>query len=256
MEISYAEYESRKQAAQDQGPRIGYFALKNDNDEAIVRFMHDDVSTFDINVVHTATIDNKFRKVNCIRDIKEPVDNCPLCAAGNPVSKRLYIHLIEYVKQDDGSIKAVPKFWDRSSAYVSTLKSLCDEYAPLSNYLFKIKRHGFAGSTDTTYDILFVNQANYQSDEYREIPDSFSNVKAVGRAIINKSFQELKALVSQQQPEPTPIDDRPPFDVDNTATQAASYNVSAEPTVIEQPRTYTTATVESSDQIIRPRRVY
>ena len=53
--------------------------MKNDGDEAIVRIMHDSPETFDIVTNHTVTIDGKYRSVNCIREIGQPVTNCPFC---------------------------------------------------------------------------------------------------------------------------------------------------------------------------------
>ena len=61
------------------GNDVGFFTLRNDNDEAIVRFMCDSTDDFEILTVHDVQIGTKYRKVNCIRDPREPLDNCPLC---------------------------------------------------------------------------------------------------------------------------------------------------------------------------------
>ena len=73
---------------------IGYFGLKNDGDEAVVRFMHDDVSTFEILTVHDIVINGKHRKINCIRDPHDPLEKCPLCyVTPNRISRSVHIRL-------------------------------------------------------------------------------------------------------------------------------------------------------------------
>ena len=62
---------------------VEFFTLANDGDEAIVRFMYDDVSQFNIMTVHSIQVGGKWRKVNCIREPQESTDICPLCASGN-----------------------------------------------------------------------------------------------------------------------------------------------------------------------------
>ena len=50
------------------GNDVGFFTLKNDNDEAVVRFMCDSTDDFEILTVHDVQIGQRYRKVNCIRD--------------------------------------------------------------------------------------------------------------------------------------------------------------------------------------------
>ena len=64
---------------------VSFFSLKNDNDEAIVRFAHDSVDSFELLTTHDISYNGKFRKINCIRTPKEPLENCPLCASGKDV---------------------------------------------------------------------------------------------------------------------------------------------------------------------------
>ena len=197
-QVSYNDFQTQENQRQEQSqrPRISYFALKNDGDEAIVRFMHDSVDDFDIMYVHTVNIGGKFRKVNCIRNPYDSIDACPFCAQSRPLNKRIYIHLIEYIRQDDGKIVGIPKIWERSSDYVTKLKNLCTEYAPLSDSIFKIKRNGVAGSMDTTYDIMFANPNIYRSDIYVKNANAFDNITALGTAVLDKNYQELSELIS------------------------------------------------------------
>lgn len=203
-QINYEAFQSQKSRSENQqnGPYVGYFSLKNDKDEAVVRFMHESPMDFDIVTVHPVTINNKYKKVNCIRDPKDPIENCPFCAAEKQIQQRFYIHLIEYVKQEDGSIKPEAKLWDRPVSYITTLKNLCDEYGVLSENVFKIKRNGVAGSFDTTYDIMYANPNIYKADIYQKKDELFENVKAVGTAVLDKSFEELVALLGSNDGQP------------------------------------------------------
>lgn len=260
-QLSYEDYESQKQQANNQGPRIGYFALKNDKDEAIVRFMHKSPADFDINLVHGMHIDGKFRKVNCIRELNESSDACPLCAANILLQKRIYIHLLEYVKQEDGTFKAIPKFWERSSAYITTMANLCSEYGDLSECLFKVKRNGVQGSVDTTYDIMFASPAIYRNDIYVKDNEAFAGVTALGKAIVNKSFDDLQKLVNNNA-NSAPAASVPvqhssvnyePVEPQPTRTYTPVTPVET-PTA---PRTYTPNEVFGSDEPFgKPRRIY
>lgn len=176
--------------------KVGFFALKDDGDEAIVRFMHDSTETFDLVTTHPESVDGRYRNINCIRDPREPMENCPLCKNGHKVQQRFYIHLIQYVKDESGNIIPQAKVWERSVAYAVTLKNLIDEYGPLSDSIFKIRRNGRAGSTDTTYAIMYGNPNIYRNEMYPKDTTLFEGYSVVGNAVLDKSFEELTYFVN------------------------------------------------------------
>lgn len=178
------------------GFSVGFFNLKNDGDEAVVRIMHDDTSSFDLVTTHPIQIGNKYRRVNCIRDPREPMDNCPLCKSGAKVQQRFYIHLIQYVKDDNGNIIPQAKIWERSASYAVTIKNLIDEYGPLSDCIFKIRRNGEAGSMNTTYSILYGNPQVYRPEFYPKDDSAFENYSVVGSVVMDKNFDELSEFVA------------------------------------------------------------
>lgn len=196
---------------------VASFALKNDGDEALVRFMHDDVSSFDIVTTHNITINGKFRSVNCLRNPRDPMENCPLCATGANTQNVMFIHLIEYQTDDRGTIIPVPKVWARGLSYATRIKSLINEYGPLSQCLFKIHRNGAAGSRDTSYDILFAPDRIYPSNIY-PIPEGvFDDYSATGTIVLDKSFEDLTTFVNTgRMPEATQ---------ENTSSYSAQNNV-------------------------------
>ena len=173
-----------------------FFTLRNDGDSAVVRFMYHDVSEFEIYTCHNVTVDGKQRKVSCIRDPHDAVEACPLCASGNSISNRFFIKMVEYRMDDAGNVSPVPVVWERSMTYATRLKSMLDEYGPLEDCLFKVKRNGAAGSQDTTYEIMYCSPRVYADEAYPRVPDAFNNVNILGTLIMNKNYQELTTFVS------------------------------------------------------------
>lgn len=192
-----SEMEAR-QASFGNGPKVGFFGLKNDGDEAIVRIMHDSPDDFDLCAVHPTTVDGKFRNVGCLRTPSDPVDMCPYCADGKKFALRIYIHLIEYVRNDQGQIVPVAKVWERSSSYAKTLVNYMNEYGPLSDMIFKIKRSGAAGSRDTTYAILPGNMKLYDPAVYVKDVSLFEGYEATGHAVLKKTYEEMMALSASE----------------------------------------------------------
>ena len=125
--------------------RVNFFSLQNDGDEAIVRIMHDNVDSFDILSTHQIKVNDRFRRINCLRSGKEPVENCPFCAGNVQLQTKIYIHLVQYYWDESGNVIAEPKVWERSSNWAQTLKSYIDNYGPLSDIVCKIIRHGAKG---------------------------------------------------------------------------------------------------------------
>lgn len=178
------------------GNNVGFFTLKNDGDEAIVRIMHDSTADFNIMTTHSIQIDGKFRRVNCIRTPMEPMDKCPLCASGEKVQQRIYIHLIQYVRDESGAIVPRPMVWERSIQYAVTLKNLIDEYGPLSDSIFKVRRSGAPGQRDTSYSIMYGNPNVYRSDMYPKVEGAFDKYKVLGTAVMDKTYDEIATFVS------------------------------------------------------------
>ena len=91
--VNFNNLDEVEQSTSNNGPGsdVGFFTLKNDNDEAIVRFVCDSTDDFEILTVHDVQIGQRYKKVNCIRDPREPLDNCPLCKSGAKISNRFFI---------------------------------------------------------------------------------------------------------------------------------------------------------------------
>lgn len=209
-QVNQANNSQNKNGQKSQGTGIGFFTLKNDKDRAIVRFMHDSPDDFDIVAGHRMTVGDKLRMVNCIREAGEPMEKCPLCAAGKKLEYKLYIHLIEYTRDEQGKVVATPRIWERSSAYINTLTNLINEYGPLSESIFTVTRNGEAGSKSTSYDVMYGNPNVYKSDLYPRNDEVFKNYTVVGKWVIDNDYDTLVSMVNpggaqEATPKTTPV---------------------------------------------------
>lgn len=179
------------------GSNVSFFSLKNDGDEAIVRIMHDTPDDFEVLTVHPVKIGNNFRSVNCLRDPSQPVDNCPLCKNNTKLQHKIYIRMIQYVRNEQGQIEAKPVVWERpAQAYGTQLANLINEYGPLSECVFKIRRNGAPRDMKTTYDIMFGNPNMYTEAHYPKVAGAFDNYTACGTSVMDKSFDEVCTFIA------------------------------------------------------------
>lgn len=178
--------------------RVGFFNLKNDGDEAVVRIMHDSVDTFEILTTHEIREDGKYRgRVNCLRNPREDLSKCPLCAANVPLNQRIYIHLIHYVPDQNGNIIPQAEVWERSVQYATRIKSYIDNYGPMSDVICKIIRHGKPGDQQTTYEIIpNLNKQVYRDDIYVKDNSLFEGYSALGTVVQDRNFEELTAYLN------------------------------------------------------------
>jgi hypothetical protein len=148
------------------------------------------------------------------------MDNCPLCKTGAKIQTKIFIHMIQYVTTENGQIEAKPVVWERSISYATKLKNDIDEYGPLSNCIFKIRRNGKAGDMQTTYDMRLGNPNMYNEASYPKMDGVFNNYTACGTIVLNKNFEELSTFVAtgsfpgtnnqtNQEPSNTPTVDTP-----------------------------------------------
>lgn len=176
---------------------IGFFSLKNDGDEAVVRILHDSTDSFDIVATHTVQIGDRYRKVSCLRNPGDGVDACPLCKTGAKLGYRFFVHMLQYGKDEQGKVTVKPVVWDRSAKQMSQkLVTMIQEYGPLSDCVFKVRRNGKSGDKDTTYEILFANPAVYRPDLYPKDTRAFENYNTMGSKVLDKNFEEMSEFVA------------------------------------------------------------
>ena len=180
---------------------VGFFTLKGDNSEAIVRFAVDKLEDLEILTVHPITVgESRFpgnRRVNCLRSPRDPISMCPLCAKGEKINQKVFLKMLQYTSDSNGNVIANPVVWERpASAYANKLKSLLDTFGPLSNLLFKITRHGTG--LDTTYDIIGPLPAQMYPDNVYTLNEfeKFENYSVVGGIVMDKNADELNYFIT------------------------------------------------------------
>lgn len=194
------ERQERQATRANQGERknsVGFFKLADDGDAALVRFTFDNPNELPIFTTHAVTIDGKFRKVNCIRNFRDPISACPLCAANKPYKQSIYVTMVEYTKNDDGTVTASPKVWERATGFLQQLNSLYNEYGSLSGIVCKITRNGAKGSMQTTYTVMPANPAIYNEQNYPKDFSAFENFKVLGGPLADKTYDELVDLAGE-----------------------------------------------------------
>lgn len=174
-----------------EGFSVGFFSLKGDGDEAIVRIMCDSMSDLEIMTVHPITVGASAfpnRQVNCLRDPRDPLEMCPLCAAGEKVRQKVFIRMVQY---DPNTREPHAVVWDRvASVFAPRIKSFIDNYGPLSHIMCKIIRHGTGKNTQ--YDIVpNINPQEYNETNYPIPEDAFKDFSVLGRMVMDKSAEEI-----------------------------------------------------------------
>lgn len=204
-QLTFEEFEKfnkKEDRNQPQRANIKYFALKNDNDTAIVRFNIHDLSDITVQSVHNIEMkdgaNTRYGTVSCLREsFNDSTDKCPLCKAGNKVTFKVFIPLVSYNEDENGNTVAEAMVWQQGVRIRQTLKSFIEDYGDLSNMLFKITRHGVKGDVNTTYTILPANPNVYKDSVYvKDFSQFENNPKYLDRFIHERSYEDLETFVA------------------------------------------------------------
>lgn len=159
------------------GGNSSFFSLKEDKATANVRFLINDINDLYGVTVHEVDDNGNKYDVECLRAYNEPVDNCPLCAAGYKVDTKLFIPL--YNENEQRS-----QVWTRGKAYFEKLDGFCARYNPLVSTPFEIERHGKKGDTNTSYE-MFPGRPDKSTIQ------DFPEIQIEGTAFQVKTFDEM-----------------------------------------------------------------
>lgn len=186
--------------------KVSFFSgLKNDGDEAIVRFAYDTPKDFEMQTVHVVKgklNDNRevYRSISCLREGRDPLQKCPLCSAGEAVSTKFYAKFIEYVKDDMGRITPKAVFWERPATFAKSIVAaveaaidlgFCDSSVKISDLVFKIKRRGAKGDLKTVYEINPTNPMIYKPEIYTKDMSDFDEFEVRGTAFLEKDYDQM-----------------------------------------------------------------
>ena len=204
--MNFDDYSPKKSSKFGDRPKVGYFnSLRDDGDEALVRINYKTKSDFKVVTVHRYTVDGKWRNVSCLKESHDTDDKCPLCASGNRMYAKVFLSLIEYVKDENGSIVAEPKVWERPYKIISDIidafKDAVDDgfITPATHFedvVLKIRRVGEKGSLSTQYKIKVMNPSVTPESAYVKDFSAFEGFDASHHSYSVKTAAEMEEFIA------------------------------------------------------------
>ena len=158
-----------------------FFQLKDDGDNARVRFLYKGIEDLTPYVVHEIELDGKRRYVNCLRSYDEPIDKCPFCSAQYKAIPKLFLKLFN---EDTGECQ----IWERGKTYASRISNLAAHYNPLCNEVIEISRIGKKGDMQTKYEFLPLENSPVNLEDY-EVQEP------LGTIILDKTADEMQEFL-------------------------------------------------------------
>ena len=192
--FNYSTY-TQQSSQQSKEYKVSFFSLKNDGDEAIVRFDYDSPDEFNLCTVHSVKIGNFYRRVSCLRNPLQPVDDCPFCKVGSQLYTKFYVKLIEYVQDENGKYVPKAKIWERPASFAKTLAGYLNDYGSLKDVLFKVSRVGASGSLKTTYEVRACLSKVYKDEFYPKDFSAFDDYVLDGHAYLVKTAEEMQEFL-------------------------------------------------------------
>ena len=181
--------------------QVNFFGLKDDGDEAVVRFLVDSMDDIDILTLHEANVNGKYFKISCNREsLNDNPNTCAFCASGSKMIQKAYIKLLSYVKSPTGEISLIPCIWERSTNYAIKFREYLNNYGPLSDLICKVVRHGAKGDLKTTYEIIpNLSKSIYPDTAYLKDFSAFNNYKVIGSLVKEKTNNEIAEYLNTGQ---------------------------------------------------------
>lgn len=205
--FSYNDYAKATQAAANKGnsPKVGWFKLANDGDEALVRFNISSVEDLKFATIHQLGASTKWMKVSCLNDFGSTEQKCPLCqrvAAGDTsigkAANRVYIEmLVSYKDKTTGQWSTpIPVVWDKPAGFAREIATKLQNFGDLKQNLFKITRNGKAGDLKTTYPMDYAVPAIFKPEMIPADFSAFENFKVNKHSYWEKSLEEIQTFLS------------------------------------------------------------
>lgn len=197
MQITHEEFLKMQEERQNTN---GEFTTKNtnfteflklaDGEKCLLRFSFKSPAELPIYTVHKVTVDGKFRNVNCIRNFRDPIDKCPLCAASKSYKQIIYLTALRYVTDEDGQlVKTQPVIWERPTGFLKDLNNYYEEYGDLSEMVFTLSKT--VQMAKTRYSLMPKNAAIFNKQAYPADFSAFEKFSPMRGLIVDKSYDEL-----------------------------------------------------------------
>ena len=221
----YQEVIARAQSGSEgSSAKIGFFKMKNDKDEALVRFNISSLEDLQFATVHQLGAAQKWMKISCLNPVGSYHDTCPLCAAVangakdiGKASKKVYVQLmVAYKDVTTGQFSAaIPVIWERPAGFSREIANLLNDYGDLTQRVFKVTRNGAAGNMQTTYSISYIPLFDKPESVTTDF-SAFNNFNIAKHSFWEKSIGDINVFLNtgsfpevaraQQAPMPTDAD--------------------------------------------------
>ncbi|MBP5469877.1 MAG: hypothetical protein J6Z11_11615 [Candidatus Riflebacteria bacterium] len=208
-QFNYQDYQNvvnRAQSApgQNNAVKVGFFKLKDNGDEALVRFNVGSLDELQFATVHQLSSATKWMKVSCLNEVGSYSDTCPLCkrvADGDTsigkAAKKVYVQLlVAYKDKTTGQFSnPIPVVWEKPAGFSREIATLLSNYGNLKEHIFKVTRNGAAGDMKTTYNIAFLPL--YDKPEIIPVDFSaFNNFKINKHSYWEKTAEEIETFLA------------------------------------------------------------
>ena len=269
---SYETYSDIKSTTNNNNSRqrsnVGYFKLKP-GEKAVVRFNYDSASELEIVTLHEVKVKDRLRTIVCLRSASEPLDKCPFCASGLPIKARVFVKLLHYTQNADGSVKVTPEVANFPKKYADVLMSRYNEYGSLRDNLFTITRIG--SGVETTYDIQYANPVKYsEANGYIKDFKDFETLDLAHHSYSEKTREDMEEYLqsgdfpmrkrdNQTVASPVPEDDDIPVQTSKPVekTWENGYLMPDSIPTVQQPAPQVQPSKPAEDFTVnRPRRTY
>lgn len=206
--FTYAQYQDTIAKAQAgstaNNVKVGFFKMKNDKDEALVRINVSTMEDLQFATVHQLGAAQKWMKISCHNPVGSYGDTCPLCsavAAGNTsigkASKKVYVQMLVSYKDPitNQFSAAVPVIWERPAGFAREITNLLRDYGNLKERVFKVTRNGAAGSMQTTYSIAYIplfDKPEAVSTDF----GAFTNFNIAKHSFWEKSIEDINTFLT------------------------------------------------------------
>lgn len=171
------------------------FRIEKDGGRAQVVFLYTDESSIDGWSCHRLPGANFYTyTVDCPRGPKDPIEKCPACQAGEPLSTRVFVRMLDLAS---GKVM----IWDKPASFRKELAGFMHYFNPLYKQKYEITRTGTSLNTKYNFQSIgdsgipeeqykeLVNQANDVCDAYVRPIDKYEEIKARSEAAKNEQVQ-------------------------------------------------------------------
>lgn len=204
---NFTDYESKR--TQGDRPKVGYFtSLKDDGDEAVVRFNYNTKADFKVVTVHRVLDAGIWKDVECLKGMYDTNDKCPLCKSGDKMKSKIYVQMLQYNKDEQGKITVEPVVWSRGYGFVPELLEVIADAVedekiapntPIRDIVFKIKRVGAKGSLDTRYKLKVMQPAVVPDNVFVKDFSAFEKFDSAHHDYWVKSEEEISYFLENKK---------------------------------------------------------